>query len=149
MFRFLDSNREPTISRRRVVCRGLFLAFSISVQLCVSTYAQGTAAPEEGALTLSLNKVVDGEISGKQTRNYQITLGAGQFASVTVQQVGIDLVARVFGPDKKLIGEFDNEIRLGGREIVVVVAQTSGAYRIETSPRYKFAPSGRSQISFA
>jgi CHAT domain-containing protein/Tfp pilus assembly protein PilF len=149
MFQFSGSNRRPKISRWRGLHWVLFVAFLIFAQLCVSSYAQSTAAPEEAPLTLNVDKVVDSEISGKQTQNYQITLGAGQFASVTVQQAGIDVVARLFGPDKKLINEIDSESRLSGREIVEVVAQTSGAYRIEISPVYKFAPSGRYQIRFA
>jgi hypothetical protein len=50
------------------------------------------------------------------------TLAEGQYAGVKVEQRGVDVVARLFGPDEKVIFEFDSEMRRQGLEKVEVVA---------------------------
>ena len=104
------------------------------------------AAQSPAVTALVPDRPVERGISGGQTQTYQITLASGQFASLIVQQNGIDVVARLFAPDDKLIGEIDNESRAHGQEILEWVAPASGAYRIEITPRYKSLPPGRYEI---
>ena len=104
------------------------------------------AAQSPAFTALVPGRPVESEISGGQTQAYQITLASGQFASLIVQQNGIDVVAKLFAPDDKLIGEVDNESRAHGLEILEVVASASGPYRIEITPRYKSLPPGRYEI---
>src|SRR3989440_4082944 len=107
------------------------------------------AAQSPAVTALAPDQPVEREISGGQTQTYRITLASGQFASLIVQQNGIDVVARLFAPDDKLIGEVDNESRAHGQEILELVAPASGAYRIEITPRYKSLPPGRYEIHVA
>src|SRR2546423_8748997 len=107
------------------------------------------AAQSPAVTALVPDQPVEREISGGQTQTYRIMLASGQFASLIVQQNGIDVVARLFAPDDKLIGEVDNESRAHGQEILVLVAPASGAYRIEIAPRYKSLPPGRYEIHIA
>ena len=140
----------------------LFLLFSVSFIHSVNVGALGHAssvtassvlqpqqsatAPNTEAIVLEVGKAIEREIKGGQTQTYQITLNAGQFASATVQQRGIDVVVRLFAPDGKLIDEVDSESRPHGQETLEVAAVTTGALRIEITPRYKFLPAGRYEI---
>src|SRR5262252_1582214 len=49
----------------------------------------------------STPRLIDGQhsLKGGETRSYLIKLTAGQFLSALVEQVGIDLVVSIFGPD--------------------------------------------------
>ncbi len=107
---------------------------------------QSATSPNTEAIALEVGKAIEREIKGGQTQTYQITLNAGQFASATVQQRGIDVVVRLFAPDGKLIDEVDSESRPHGQETLEVAAVTTGALRIEITPRYKFLPAGRYEI---
>jgi len=87
--------------------------------------------------TLEVSKPVEREISGLQTQSYQITLSAGQFAAVTIQQHGIDIAEKLFGPDGKELVQFDGEVRPQGDEQADFVAETAGAYRLDVAGKIK------------
>src|SRR5436305_2849950 len=159
---------RPNLSARESLCLTLLLLLSCSPQFAHGTRAQASsyqptpvqstgqqptrpniAAQSKAVTALVPDRPVEREISGGQTQSYQITLASGQYVSLTVQQNGIDVVAKLFAPDDKLIGEVDNDSRAHGQEILEVVAPTSGAYRIEIAPRYKSMPPGRYEIRVA
>ncbi|MGH9760192.1 MAG: tetratricopeptide repeat protein, partial [Blastocatellia bacterium] len=110
---------------------------------------QIAASPRQNALgvaTLKLGHPVEREIAGVQTHAYEMELSSNQFASVTVQQLGIDVVVRLFEPGGKRIAEVDADSRPVGQEVLEFVAVATGDYRIEIKPRYKSLPAGRYQI---
>ncbi|MDQ3257160.1 MAG: tetratricopeptide repeat protein, partial [Acidobacteriota bacterium] len=63
-----------------------------------------------------------------------------------VEHRGIDIVARISGPDAKVISDVDAEMRLGGQENFELVADAAGDYRIDIEPKYKLLPAGHYQI---
>src|SRR5262249_7811363 len=65
---------------------------------------------------LEQGKPIERELAGGQSHAYQITLSAGQFMKVIVEQRGIDVVVELLGPDAKPIMEFNSEIRSQGQE---------------------------------
>src|SRR5882724_7007737 len=95
---------------------------------------------------LELGKPVEREIAGGQPHSYRIDLAAGQYVKVKIDQRGIDVVVRLFGPDGKAISEVDNESRTVGEEIVELVAGAGGVSKIEIVPKYKSLPAGRYEI---
>src|SRR5947209_11194364 len=76
------------------------------------------AAQSPAVTALVPDRPVEREISGGQTQTYQITLASGQFASLVVQQNGIEVVSKLFAPDDKLICEVDNKSRAQGQKIL-------------------------------
>src|SRR5262249_43246072 len=89
-----------------------------------SMLARGGAAPtpitqgEKDARPLEPGKPIEREMAGGQSHDYQITLSAGQFMQVIVEQRGLDVVIGLLGPDSKQSMEFDSEIRAQGQETV-------------------------------
>ena len=89
---------------------------------------------------------VQRELKGGETHSYRINLNAGQFLNANVEQEGIDLVVSVFGPDKKQLTESDSPNDQWGPEPVLLVASTSGEYRVDVRSPRNTAPTGRYQI---
>src|SRR5215831_12033172 len=124
------------------------LAFTPSPGL----FAQGSAGPnpivqrEKDVRSLEPGKPIECELAGGQSHAYQITLSAGQFMKVIVEQRGIDVVVGLLGPDAKQVMEFDSEIRSQGQETVWQVAEVAGSYRLNVKAKYKGAPAGSYEI---
>ena len=88
---------------------------------------------------------VERELAGGQAHTYRVTLISGQLMKAVVEQRGIDVVVKVFGPDGLRIVEVDND-PAGGLESVSVVAEASGEYRLTVEPSNKDARTGRYEI---
>src|SRR5262245_3459631 len=63
------------------------------------------------------------ELEGGQQHAYRIRLAANQLLKALIEQDGIDVAARLLGPDGKQIMGFDSESRLRGLEAVEHVAE--------------------------
>jgi hypothetical protein len=107
------------------------LAFSLGALLWLGSH--GSAAQNDQEVrTLETGKPIEArELVGGQSHAYQITLVADQFLHVVVEQRGIDVVVTLVGPDGKQIIEVDSPNGVQGPELVSVVAETEGGYRLE------------------
>jgi tetratricopeptide (TPR) repeat protein len=108
--------------------------------------AGNKADDEKEARVLEPGKAIKRELAGAGSHTYRIRLAADQFMNAVIEQDGIDVVARLLGPDGKLIMEFDSEKRLQARETAPLVAEAEGAYQIVVQPRQKAAPAGAYEI---
>jgi hypothetical protein len=95
---------------------------------------------------LEPGKPIERVLAGDQSHSYQMTLVAGQYVKLVVEQRGIDLVVRLFGTDGKQIMEFDSERRPQGEETVEWVVEEAGSYRLDVAAKYKSAAAGRYEI---
>ena len=107
------------ISLRSSLRLFLLLLASLAVQFAQAASVPAQADKEQQSTsevtTLELGKPVERELSGGQKHVYQLALTEGQYANITVEQRGVDVAARLFGVDGKLIAEFDFESRNQGR----------------------------------
>lgn len=69
-------------------------------------------------------------LHGGEAHSYRLSLKAGQYAQIAVEQRGIDAVVAVSDPAGKPLGEFDSPTGLGGSELARFVAETAGEYKI-------------------
>ena len=102
------SDRLKRVVRRRPVLMllGFSLlacAFPFPEKVRAAQHLLGQSDPkllstQQGTL-LERGKPVTRELSAGQKHEYQITLAAGQYASVTVKQQGIDVLVRVLPPE--------------------------------------------------
>ncbi|MEW6211963.1 MAG: CHAT domain-containing protein [Acidobacteriota bacterium] len=118
----------------------------LTLAFIVLSVSKNSHALSQQDSTLEQGKPVERELAGGQKHLYQITLAEGQYLSVIVEQRGIDVVARLLGPDRKAAFEFDTEIRLEGQEAAEMVAEAAGSYRLEVEGKYRAFPSGRYEI---
>ena len=90
----------------------------------------GQNAPE--IIPLELNKPLESKISGSaETQKFQILLKKNQYAKIVIEQTQVDVSAKIFEGQEKLLNISDNVIQIGQPEIVEIVADNSGVYTIE------------------
>src|SRR6266498_2774595 len=111
--------------------------------------ARSGAGSEDDVRALEPGKPHRRELAGGQRHAYRIRLGADQFLKAVVEQDGVDVAARVFGPDGEEILEVDSEIRSHGQETVSLVGEVAGDYRLIVAPKQRGATSGRYEIRIA
>lgn len=96
------------------------------------------------AIALEPGKPAERELAGDQIHAYQITLVAGQYLHVAIEQRSIDLAVAVFAPDRKQFLVCDSFKR--GEESVSLIAESVGSYRLEVRSAEKKAAFGRYTI---
>lgn len=138
--------RMPATSfLRRAAIGFVFAQFLI---LAASAAGHSSAEVPIDDHLLEENRPVERTLSGGQTHTYKISVQAGEYARVIVDQRGIDVVVRVFAPDGGLVTLIDNPNGSRGAEPVHIVADTSGIYRIEVAVFDKLA-TGRYEARLA
>ena len=106
-------------------------------------------AYSQTSATLELNKPIENEISAKEIQTFQITLAENQYASVTIEQRGIDVAVRVLGTDKKAFVQRDSILKTEGQEKVEFVALMAGIYFLEIEAKPNPTATGHYQIVLA
>src|SRR5262249_4084677 len=97
----------------------------ILVLLCTSLTAQ-----REEVTPLDLHSLVERRLDRGEAHRYAVTLNAGDYARITVEQRGIDVVASTRGVDDSAMADFQDDVRTGGAEQVEIVAAAAGAYAV-------------------
>jgi tetratricopeptide (TPR) repeat protein len=105
------------------------------------------AKPQEQASALVVGQPFAREMRGGEQHTYHVSLSAGQYARVTVDQKGIDVVLALLGADGKPLLEVDNNLSgTRGMEIVSLLAEVSGDYVLSVRSLEKGASPGRYEI---
>ncbi|HEV2904607.1 MAG TPA: PPC domain-containing protein [Pyrinomonadaceae bacterium] len=103
------------------------LVLSLPALLAIALTIVGQGAIRSLEPGVSVKKT----LSSTQTHSYTVTVETNQFVQLTVQQLHIDVVLRVFLPDGTLLREFDSPTGTEGVEYVEFVAESSGNYRVD------------------
>lgn len=122
-----------------------FILTSILLILSADLIAQQTSrVPSflQNARDLGPGRTIDHELSGGQSDSYYLTLTAGQYLHVIVDQRGVDVVLVLFSPDGKKLSELDSPNGVKGPEDLQIVALVSGTYRLEVRALEAHAPLG-------
>lgn len=112
------------LNRNRAVCSvALFIALSSTVSFATS--------PQQTKLTpLETGKPVESQIAGGESHSYSVSLAAGNYALVVVDQRGINLVVSIFDHDGKNL--LDMDLNPGGNsEEASLLAERATSYRVE------------------
>lgn len=96
--------------------------------------AVSLAAQEPTSLTPG--KAIERPIAGGESHVYRLTLAAGEYAGIIVEQNGIDIAVQLLDAGGGVAAEFDSESRKQGRELVGLVADTPVRYEVRVAPKY-------------
>ena len=107
------------------------------------------AASQQSFPALAEGRPIERELAGGETHAYQVTLAAGQYLRVVVDQRGIDVALRILGADGRKIVEMDSPNATQGPEAISMVAEQPGSYRVEISSLNKGALAGRYEAKVA
>ncbi len=106
--------------------------------------ASGTQADD--AAPIELGRPIEQSITGAAAYTYRLPLAAGEYASLTVVQAGVDVVVRTLDAAGQVAAEFDLETRPIGEEHVGVIGNASESVRIRVVARYPKIAAGRFTI---
>ncbi len=110
-----------------------------------------SAGPQDaaGITLLDSSKPAEVELSGGRQQRFRLALREGQYAVVTVEQRGVDVVARLFGVGGQLIAAVDSQRTAHGSERLELVAAASGDYVIEVEPSLPGAGAGKCLVQLS
>lgn len=155
MFRKIISSFISTVLVS-VSLRSASIALAISFSLTAIGNIQASVNPSSSTTfgghcaqkvaVLEPGQIIARELSRGQKDSHELTLAEGQYASLIVEQRGIDVVVQLEGPGGKVIASFDVEYRSQGEEKVEVVAEAAGSYRLSVRASSKSAPTGQYEI---
>jgi hypothetical protein len=99
------------------------MPMSVNVQLLIllALVQAGRVRAQPGTtppVKLEIVKFVERELSADETHSYEVHLLQGQYARVSVEQRGIDVIVNLQDPGGKDSIEFDTELRLSGTETI-------------------------------
>ncbi len=95
---------------------------------------------------LTLGKPIERELKSDEAHSYSLSLQAGQFLNVVVEQKGIDVVVTLFDANNKKTVEVDSPNGTQGPEPVSIIIETAGTYRLEVRSLEKTAPAGKYEV---
>ncbi len=124
---------------------GLVLTSNSPLWLSLAESSSVYASQEE-IRTLEHKTPVERELVGGQTHSYRVSLNAGQYVRVMVEQKGIDVAMTLFSPDKAKLAEIILPHTLQGRKVIIAVTEQSGNHRVEVRSQKKDAAAGRYEI---
>jgi CHAT domain-containing protein/Tfp pilus assembly protein PilF len=108
---------------------------------------QSSTPPKaEEKITLEPGKPVERTLSGAQTHSYRVVLTQGQYATVIVEQKGVDVAVRVPDAADKLLLLVDSETRPQGEERVPLLADADTAYQLNVKAVYPRMANGAYEI---
>ena len=110
---------------------------SVLVVLAAVPFQRAVAQDEPPLLQPDLP--LEREMTGQDVQAFRVSLEAGQYLFLTVEQQGIDVMLQVTGPDGDVVAEVDSPNGRWGPEPLVLYPELSGEYRIELRP---FDPEG-------
>lgn len=117
------------------VARRHFLAFALSLTSCLVVVAQTP-------VTINRSTMIDETLRPGSSHDYLLGLQRGESAVVAVRQQGVDVIVDVRNPAGKLLDSIDSPTGRSGDEIVEVIAQESGPYRLTVRPFNNNEPVG-------
>lgn len=112
-------------------------------QFALTDVGENGKAQDEHDAVLESGKPIERELAGGESHSYRLTLAAGQFCRIVIEQRGIDIVVAVYDPNGAKIVEVDSPNGANGPELVVLAPEAAGAYRLEIRSLRKNATAGR------
>lgn len=136
------------MSLQRSACRVTLRKFvTITVVTFVSlTTAHAAQSQNETATQLTPGKTLQRELGGADVHTFRIDAESGNSVNVVVQQMGVDLVVTLTGPDNRELQEVDSPNGDRGPEPVRFIAGVAGVYTITVKPTSELAAIGKYDI---
>ena len=125
-----------------------WLVLPTALLLCVTAFDSNPAAPAKTADGLQQSKPttknktkeaprlkpgkpIERETAAGQTHAYRLKLDAGEFARVTVQQLGVDVSLKLTGPNGEQLAEINNKKGQDESETLLFIAEAKGSHLLE------------------
>ena len=114
------------------------LSLLILLSFCLLRVPAAPQTQNQTPAVIELGKPIERSIDAGETQSYTVTLTAGQYAYIVVDQRGVDVVVSILAPDGTKLVRVDMPNGNRGPEPASLIAETTGAYRVDvlsTSPK--------------
>src|SRR5262245_2134947 len=125
----------PALSRRRETRLRLSPSL-LTLALAIATFAADpgissqTSQPADSR-PLEPGRPTERDLGGGGLHSYRVTVPAGQFCRILVDQRGIDVVVSVYTPDGTRVLDMDSPNDANGPESIAIVADAAGDFRVD------------------
>jgi tetratricopeptide (TPR) repeat protein len=148
---YLSATKPPGRLRARRLARWCLTCLLVILTLVCHSQA-GAAATARAALqadapALEAGSRLQRTLAGGEVHLFRITLDAGRYVRVVVEQQGIDVAVALIDPSKRRPLEVDSPNGSSGPEPLSFVAEASGDHFVEVRSPNKGAAAGRYEIS--
>jgi len=144
--------RPTLLSQQKVLICGLLLIL-LPILLPIGTFGRGQSHSAASSLqqpgdpqTLVRGVPVERELVSGQIHSYQISLAAGEYLGVVIDQRGITVAPKVFAPDKSLITDGLMTHAPKGPLSVSILATVTGTYLLEIQSLEEHSETGRYEV---
>ena len=140
----MSSTQGKNFSRIRLALT-MFMAISLSLSCWISAKSRQISSTNNPSLQqispvpIGLGQQIRRELKGGASHSYQIQIESGQFLSVIVNQLGVDVVVTLFGPSGETLWKVDGPNASYGPEPLVALVDVSGLYTVQVTPANKNA----------
>jgi CHAT domain-containing protein/tetratricopeptide (TPR) repeat protein len=110
-----------------------WIALGLQLTGCGGPDPPSARPAADRSLALAPGVRPEARLAGGESHSYGFVLPAGSFLDLTVEQHGIDIVVRLYGPDGKLVTTVDSPNGTRGPEPLPVLADAAGRYRLAVS----------------
>lgn len=117
--------------RIRVPVSAMALAIGLTIVSPNGTFARPQRAGENNLTPLEIGALVSRDLSGGQRHCYSIRGVAGQYIRLVVEHRGIDTELTLFGSDGEKLIAIDSSDETQRWRSMSIIAERSGAYRLE------------------
>src|SRR5215831_10371881 len=119
---------------------------AVLLGLCAPMFSAQAQQPPPAVRELTVGHPIDSTLSGGDRHAYHLSIEAGQFVDITVEQRGINLIADLLRPDGSLLhsAKFIADELLP--ETIVIVADASGVFTVDVHAANRAAPAGAYQV---
>ena len=122
------------------------LCYGVLLWLSSLTGGSSVHASQDEISPLEPGRPVERELAGGQTHSYRVSLNAGQYLRVRVDQKGVDVAMTLFSPDGARLAEIILPHTLQGRKVIIAVTEVSGNHRLELRSQKKDAAAGKYEV---
>lgn len=123
-------------------CRSGSLPSILLAALLISASIPREIAAEPLSLVLGA-----GELGAGEVRHHEMVLTPGRSAWVVVEQLGIDLILEIHGPQGRLLAEVDSPLERFGLESAVLQDPPAGRLKVSVRSAWQGVARGRYRIS--
>lgn len=129
---------------RNTLIRKLLPAFLFSLLSASPVHPQ----TNQNTQTLDSHQPLKRSLAQKEIHGYTISTQAGQYVSMRIEQMRLDVSVRLFGPDGAKMFEIDNAQR-DDEPLALSMISSGGEYRLELQLRTKDAVGGDYRLSIS
>ena len=125
----------------------IFPFYSFTPKTVITLPSQEVIMPKNGMEKLEQSKALERELKAGDSHSYQISLNAGQYLKVVVEQKRIDVVVSIFDADNKQLQTVDSPNAEYGQEPLSFISEKAGNYKLKVQSTDERAKPGKYKIS--